>query len=112
MPTRRTAMLLLFLSLPSTAQLSQNMQDWMRRLNSPEFSGRGGGRGGRGGGGAGGRWVDAGKGYTAVEQGEIVRYETASGQRAVLLTAAQLTPPAHGSPIQPGDYASSADGRH
>src|ERR1035441_10294989 len=57
-------------ALPAHAQLSQNMQDWMRRINSGEFSaggGRGGGgRGGRGGGGAG-RWMDGGKAYVITE---------------------------------------------
>jgi hypothetical protein len=36
-------------AIPAFAQLSQNMQDWMRRLASGEFSGAPGGRGGRGG---------------------------------------------------------------
>src|ERR1035441_4417454 len=47
---------------PAHAQLSQNIQDWMRRINSGKFSaggGRGAGRGGRGGGA--GRWMDGGK---------------------------------------------------
>ena len=53
---------------PAHAQLSQNMQDWMRRINSGEFSaggGRGAGRGGRGGGA--GRWMDGGKAYAISE---------------------------------------------
>jgi dipeptidyl-peptidase-4 len=102
-------------SLPLPAQLSQNMQDWMQRLNTSEFSG--GGRGGRGGGrGAGGRWIEGGKGYTATERGDsgsqIVRYDTASGDRTVLMTAADLTPPALGKPLTFGDYTASADGKH
>ena len=115
---RRTALNLilggLLGSIPAWAQLSQNMQDWMRRLNSAEFSGGGGGgRGGRGGrGGGGGRWVDGGKGYIATERGEIVRYDTATGNREVQMSAAELTPPALGRPLQSGEYATSADGSH
>ena len=114
---RRTALPLilggLLGSIPAWAQLSQNMQDWMRRLNSPEFSGGGGGRGGRGGrGGGGGRWVDGGKGYIATERGEIVRYDTATGNREVQMSSAELTPPALGRPLQFGEYTASADGSH
>ena len=74
MPTRtscRTAILgawiftLLLFSNPAAAQLSQSMQDMLRRINSPEFSGGGG----RGGAGAGNRWVDGGQGYTRNERG-------------------------------------------
>src|ERR1039458_3527408 len=79
-------------ALPAHAQLSQNMQDWMRRINSGEFSaggGRGGGgRGGRGGGGAG-RWMDGGKAYAISEPAsgggmQSVRIDTATGARQVL----------------------------
>jgi len=80
---------------PAPAQLSQNMRDWMKRLESGEFTAGGGGRGGRGGrgGGGAGRWMDGAKAYSAVERGEIVRYDTATGERTVLFTSAQLTPP-------------------
>ena len=62
-------------SIPAHAQLSTNLQSWMRRINSNEFSGGGGARGGGGGGGArggrggGGQWVDGGRAYTRVERG-------------------------------------------
>ena len=83
----------------------------MRRLSSTEFSG--GGRGGRGGrGGGAGRWVDGGKGYVSTERGEIARYDTATGSRTVLMTAAQLTPSGASSPLQFGEYASTDDGNH
>ncbi len=98
-------------ALPAFAQLSQNMRSWMDRLASGEFSGGGGGRGGGGRGGRGGgagRWVDGGKGYTAVERGEIVRYDTATGARTVLFTSAQLTPPG-GRPLQ--SFEASADAK-
>lgn len=98
------------LAAPAWAQLSQNMQDMLRRIHTTqEFSG-----GGRGA-GAGGRWVEGGRGYTATERAaeggtEIVRYETATGRRDVLMTAVQLTPPQLGKPLQFSDYAVSADG--
>jgi dipeptidyl-peptidase-4 len=95
------------------------MQSWMRRLNSGEFSG--GARGGGGGrraprGGGGSEWVDGGAGYTAVERGnggtDLVRYDTASGDRKVLLTmtAEQLTPPGMQNPLPFNERAASADG--
>ncbi len=77
-----TAALLACLSgaFPAQAQLSQNMQDWMRRIDSGEFTGGGGGRGGgRGGrGGGAGRWVDGGKAY--VEGGNRIDTATAASQ--------------------------------
>ncbi len=52
------------------------------------------------------RWVDGGAAYTAVESGELVRYETASGKRKVVVSAAMLTPPSNPgltspSPLKP-----------
>ena len=96
---------------PAAAQLSANVQDVLRRIHTTqEF-----GAGGRGAGG-GGRWVEGGAGYAAIERTadgvtELVRYDTATGRRDVLMTAAQLTPPALGKPLQFSDYAISADGR-
>ncbi len=93
---------------PAAAQLSQNVQDMLKRIGSGEF---GAGRGP----GAGGRWVDGGRGYTATERNpaggtDIVRYDTATGARTVVMTAAQLTPPQLGKPMQFTEYAQSADG--
>jgi len=101
----------LLCSIPAAAQLSQKMQDMLRRINSGEF-----GAAGRRGPGVGGQWVDGGKGYTNTERNpqggsDIVRYETATGKREVLMTAAQLTPPQLGKPLQFGMYISSADGK-
>ena len=95
---------------PAQAQLSPNMQDMMKRIAAGEFGG------GRRAPGAGGRWADGGRGYVALERAsaggnEIVRYETATGKRAVLMTAAQLTPPQVGKPLPFGEPASTADGR-
>jgi dipeptidyl-peptidase-4 len=105
------SLLCLLVSMPAAAQLSQNMQEMLRRINAGEF-GAGGGRGG----GAGGRWIDSGSGYTAIERNaagssEIIRYDTATGRREVLMTAAQLTPAQAGKPLQFSDYTASADGK-
>jgi dipeptidyl-peptidase-4 len=97
------------LAAPASAQLSQNVQDMLRRIGAGEF---GAGRAP----GGGGRWVEGGRGYTAVERNpaggaDLVRYDTATGERTVLMSAAQLTPPQLGKPLQFSDYAASADGR-
>jgi dipeptidyl-peptidase-4 len=102
--------LVLLGAAPAQAQLSPNMQDMMKRLAAGDFGG------GRRGPGAGGRWVDGGQGYVAMERSpdggsEIVRYETATGKRTVLMTAAQLTPPQIGKPLSFGEPASTADGK-
>ena len=105
----------LFGALPAQAQLSQNMQDWMRRINSGEFSaggGRGAGGGGRGGRGGGGRWMDGGKAYVITEPAsgggmESVRIETATGARQVLSAEPPNTPPGGGRAMAAG---TSADG--
>ncbi len=61
------------------------------------------------------RWIENGAAYTTVEASEaaadgtdIVRYETATGRRQVLISAAQLTP-AGGKPLEVEDYAWSGD---
>ncbi|MDH4197212.1 MAG: S9 family peptidase [Candidatus Aminicenantes bacterium] len=97
--------------VPAAAELSQNMHDMLRRISSGEF-----GAAGRRGPGAGGRWVDGGQGYTTTERNpsggsDIVRYDTATGKREVLMSAGQLTPPQHGRPLEFSGYAFSADGR-
>ena len=107
-----TALIVIFLLAaippPAAAQLSQNVQDMLRRIGSGEF---GAGRAP----GTSGRWVDGGRGYTAMERNpaggtDIVRYDTATGARTVVMTAAQLTPPQLGKPMPFTDYAQSADG--
>ena len=86
------AVLLLLISLlPAIGQLSTNMQAWIRRIKSGEFDGDTNQ--------VMGDWVDGGAGYARVEPGtngsELVRYDSATGARKILLTmtAAQLTPP-------------------
>lgn len=94
----------------ASAQLSQNMQNMLQRLSSPEFR-QTGGRGG----GAVGRWVEEGKGYTVVERipeggSEIVRYDAATGKRDVWMSAGQLAPPQLGTPLQFSEYNQTPDG--
>ncbi len=61
------------------------------------------------------RWLEDGAAYTTVErvasgQGrEIVRYDTESGARSVLITAAQLTPPSDTAPLAIENYIWSPD---
>jgi dipeptidyl-peptidase-4 len=103
----------LALAIPAESLLSQNMQDILRRINAGEFGGPGGGR--RGGSGAG-RWVDGGLGYVNIERNpkggsDIVRTETATGKREVLLSAERLTTPALGKPLEFTEYTPSADGK-
>ena len=62
------------------------------------------------------RWLDDGS-YTTVELSravdralEIVRYDARSGRRDVEVSATQLMPPAHTTPLLIEDYSWSADG--
>ena len=52
------------------------------------------------------QWVDGGKGYTALERSasrsgarDIVRYDTETGTRSILVRAEQLTPAGSSSPL-------------
>ncbi len=62
------------------------------------------------------KWLREGQAYATVESSpsvsgakEIVRYDTASGQRTVLVTAEQATPPGAKAPLTIDDYAWSED---
>jgi dipeptidyl-peptidase-4 len=62
------------------------------------------------------RWLDGGHSYTTLEpsaKGEgaadLVRYDTATAQRVVLVSAEQLTLPGERKPLSIEDYALSAD---
>ena len=61
------------------------------------------------------RWLEDGAAYTTVERvasgsgREIVRYDTESGERSVLITAAQLTPPSDTAPLAIENYIWSPD---
>lgn len=64
------------------------------------------------------RWLDEGRGYTTVETSEsgsgddIVRYETSSGDREILVSAEHLIPPGQSSPLTFDDYVWSPDKRY
>ncbi len=64
------------------------------------------------------RWLDDGSAYTTLEPSpnnqearDIVRYETATGARSVLIGAASLRPSGTSAPLVIDDYAWSKDGR-
>ncbi|HEV2448321.1 MAG TPA: S9 family peptidase, partial [Candidatus Sulfopaludibacter sp.] len=97
------------LPLLAAAQPSPKLQDALKRVfNSSEFSG-GGGRGGRGGGGA--HWLEDGRWYTAMERGQIVRIDAASGKSEVFVSTAQLTPKETGKPLAFSEYSWPAGGK-
>jgi dipeptidyl-peptidase-4 len=63
------------------------------------------------------RWLDEGRAYTTVEPSaavadakDIVRYETTTGERRVLVSAADLVPAPGKPPLTIDDYAWSEDG--
>ena len=93
----------------SEAEVSTNLLSWMRRISAGEFgAGRGSSNRASARGGSG-EWVDGGRGYTRIERGALVRYDTASGDREVLMSEEQLTPPGLERPLRPG--GSGADGK-
>jgi len=62
------------------------------------------------------RWLDGGRSYTTLEPSakseavlELVRYDTSTGQREVLITDQELTAPGEKTPIHIEDYAWSSD---
>ncbi|MFN2327003.1 MAG: DPP IV N-terminal domain-containing protein [Gemmatimonadales bacterium] len=62
------------------------------------------------------KWLGDGAAYTTLEAPasggagrEIVRYDTRTGTRTVLVTAAQLTPPGAREPLTVADYAWTTD---
>ena len=87
------------------AQPSEKLQSMLKRIfDSNEFSGAGRGGGGRRGGGGGMRWSDGGRSWDVLENREIVRYDAASGNREVLVGAAELK-------LAITDYSWSPDGK-
>jgi dipeptidyl-peptidase-4 len=93
----------------SHAEVSTNLQSWMKRISAGEFgAGRGSSNRASARGGSG-EWVDGGRAYTRVERGALVRYDTASGDREVLMSEEELTPPGQERPLRPGQ--SSSDGK-
>ena len=97
----------IFSPVIGNAQLSTNMQSMIGRINSGEFGGGGGGGGRRGGGGGARQWADGGNSYTTTARGDIVRYETASGDHTVLMPAKELTPPSSERALQPIESGST-----
>ena len=64
------------------------------------------------------RWIENGRGYTTLERSagrqearDIVRYDTASGTRAVLVAAEKLIPSGRSEPLAIEDYIWSPDGK-
>jgi len=55
------------------------------------------------------RWIEQGAAYTALENGEIVRYETATEKRSVLVAVAKLVPSPGGKALNVDDYQWSTD---
>ena len=105
-----SALTLLSLLLPFsvTAQLSTNMLDMIHRIDSGEFSGNefGGGRA-RGARGGERRWIEGGRAYSTIERGDLVRYDTASGDRTILMSAKELTPPKLERALRPEESGST-----
>ena len=64
----------------------------------------------------GGEWFDSGDSYLALEPSatsggtDIVRYQTASGARDVLISGSRLIPPNEKTPLPVENYSFSADG--
>ena len=56
------------------------------------------------------RWSEGGAAYITVERGELVRYETATGARSVLVSARALTPAGADRPLAVQGYEFSPDG--
>jgi dipeptidyl-peptidase-4 len=105
---RRSILALLVLAMPAAAQQPDSSLLTVQRIyGSPEFAPERFGPA---------RWVDSGQGYTTLERAsagrgqELVRYDVATGERRVLVTAAEITPPGDTSAIAVEDYAWSADG--
>jgi dipeptidyl-peptidase-4 len=64
------------------------------------------------------RWVEGGAGYTTLEPSttakgarDIIRYDTSTGNRTVLVAAERLVPGGQSAPLSIEDYAWSANGK-
>jgi dipeptidyl-peptidase-4 len=109
---RSVSLLAMMLALPAavlTAQLPPAATSMLQRIfASREFVGQGFGPA---------RWMDSGATYTTVERSatlpggmDIVRYNTATGDRAVYVRAEQMVPPGASQPLRFDNYAWSNDG--
>src|SRR5258706_11947471 len=94
---------------PAVAQVPDTVNAMMRRIfASAEFAPQRFGPA---------RWIENGTAYTTVEKSaanpdasDIVRYETATGNRSVYVSARQLVPSGASEALDFDDYAWSADG--
>jgi dipeptidyl-peptidase-4 len=95
----------------SRAQIKPEVQELFRRMfKTDEFEPKRFGPA---------RWLEEGNAYTTLEPSatvknakEIVRYATPSGERTVLVSAAQLTPAGETNPLTIADYTWSPDKTH
>ena len=58
------------------------------------------------------RWADDGNGYLTIDGSDIVRHDAATGDKTVLVAAADLTPPGESDPLKIDSYAFSKSGAH
>lgn len=106
----RLVFLLAVVTLPSLAaqQLDPARLTIDRLYGSPEFRGESFGPT---------RWLEGGTAYTTLEKAasgtgqDLVRYETATAARSVLVSAASLTPAGASAPLEVEEYEWSPDGR-
>ncbi len=101
----------------ANAQISENMQKALQEIFGAQNPGGAAARP-RAGRGGGERWLDGGKAYLTLEPvrdspgaREIVQYDTATGQRQVLFSPQQLTPPGAEKLLAVADFGLSADGQ-
>ena len=97
----------LLLLLPAWLAGSEELSERLRRIfDSPAFAQKRFGPA---------RWVRGGVGYTTLETAaganEIVEYNTVSGERKVVVSARQLTPPGGARALTVDDYEWSGDGQ-
>jgi dipeptidyl-peptidase 4 len=57
------------------------------------------------------KWMAHGAAYTTLEGGDVVRYDAATGARAVVVPAAKLVAPGDSAPLSMDEFAWSGDGR-
>lgn len=100
----RTALLSLAVLLASatlTAQIPASLDDALRAIfERNEFQAQSVGPT---------AWLDGGRRYTAIRNGDLVAYDTATGADQVLVPAAALVPPGGKEPMAIDEYAWSSD---
>ncbi|MFI5127773.1 MAG: DPP IV N-terminal domain-containing protein, partial [Candidatus Acidiferrales bacterium] len=89
------------------ASPSGSLDEWIERIFSREFAGKRFGPA---------RWDEDGKSYTVLESAhgnreaqELARYDSASGERSVLFSSAELIPPGTKEPLRVEDFEWSRD---